>query len=64
MRDWDLMMTGLLRLVPRAWVTESAEARGVLEAFVRGQFVVMGAQVPCGSFGLWLVGLNYAVFWA
>ena len=49
----------------RAWVTnvtESvAEAHGVLEAFVRGQFVVMGAQALMYSFGLWLVGLNYAV---
>lgn len=65
MRDWDLMMAGLLKLVPRAWVTnvtESvAEAHGVLEAFVRGQFVVMGAQALMYSFGLWLVGLNYAV---
>ena len=29
--------------------------------FVRGQFVVMGAQALMYSFGLWLVGLNYAV---
>lgn len=65
MRDWDLMIAGLLKLVPRAWVgnvTESvAAAHGVLEAFVRGQFVVMGAQALMYSFGLWMVGLNYAV---
>ena len=65
MRDWDVMMAGLLKLVPRAWVgnvTESvSEAHGVLEAFIRGQFVVMAAQALMYSFGLWLVGLNYAV---
>ncbi len=65
MRDWDVMVAGLLKLVPRAWVgnvTESvSEAHGVLEAFIRGQFVVMAAQALMYSFGLWLVGLNYAV---
>ncbi len=65
MRDWDIMMAGLLRLVPRAWagtVADSvSEAHGVLEAFLRGQLVVMAAQALMYSFGLWLVGLNYAV---
>ena len=65
MRDWDLMMAGLMNLVPRAMVTgvTSAinEAHSVLEAFVRGQLVVMGAQALIYSVGLWLVGLNYAI---
>lgn len=65
MRDWDVMMAGLLKLVPRAWVGgvtgALSEAHGVLEAFLRGQFVVMAAQAVMYSIGLWLVGLNYAV---
>lgn len=65
MRDWDVMMAGLLKLVPRAWVsgvTEAvSEAHDVLEAFVRGQLVVMAAQAVMYSVGLWLIGLNYAV---
>lgn len=65
MRDWDLMMAGLMMLVPRAMVSAVAdaisEAHSVLEAFVRGQLVVMGAQALIYSVGLWLVGLNYAV---
>lgn len=65
MRDWDLMMAGIMRLVPRAMVngvtSAISEAHAVLEAFLRGQLVVMGAQAVIYSLGLWLVGLNYAV---
>ena len=65
MRDWDLVMAGIMRLVPRTLVggVSSAvnEAHTVLEAFVRGQLVVMGAQALIYSLGLWMVGLNYAV---
>lgn len=65
MRDWDLMMAGIMKLVPRTMVagitSAISEAHSVLEAFVRGQLVVMGAQALIYSMGLWLVGLNYAV---
>ena len=65
MRDWDLMMAGIMNLVPRAMVagvtSAISEAHSVLEAFVRGQLVVMGAQALIYSVGLWLVGLNYAI---
>lgn len=65
MRDWDLMMAGIMKLVPRAMesgVTSAiSEANSVLESFVRGQLVVMGAQALIYSVGLWFVGLNYAV---
>ena len=65
MRDWDIMMASLLRLVPRSWeatVRESvSEAHGVLGSFVRGQLVVMLAQAVMYSVGLWAVGLNYAL---
>lgn len=64
MRDWDLMMAGIMKLVPRAMVngvtSAISEAHAVLEAFLRGQLVVMGAQAVIYSVGLWLVGLNYA----
>jgi predicted PurR-regulated permease PerM len=65
MRDWDVMMAAIMKLVPRAMVqgvtTAINEAHSVLEAFVRGQLVVMSAQAVIYSTGLWLVGLNYAV---
>ena len=65
MRDWDLMMAGIMKLVPRGMVSgvtsAISEAHSVLEAFVRGQLVVMGAQALIYSVGLWLVGLNYAI---
>lgn len=65
MRDWDLMMAGIMKLVPRAMIngvtSAISEAHAVLEAFLRGQLVVMGAQAVIYSLGLLLVGLNYAV---
>lgn len=65
MRDWDLMMAAIMKLVPRGMMSGIADAIGeaheVLEAFVRGQLVVMGAQALIYSAGLWLIGLNYAV---
>ena len=65
MRDWDVMVTAIMQGVPRGLlqgVTRSiSDAHEVLEAFVRGQLVVMGAQAVMYSAGLWLVGLNYAV---
>lgn len=65
MRDWDLMMAGIMKLVPRAMIngvtSAISEAHAVLEAFLRGQLVVMGAQAVIYSVGLWMVGLNYAV---
>ena len=64
MRDWDVMIAGIMNLVPRPMVngitSAIGEAHSVLEAFVRGQLVVMGAQAVIYSAGLWLVGLNYA----
>ena len=64
MRDWDLMMAGIMSWCRERWYLVSqviSEAHSVLEAFVRGQLVVMGAQALIYSVGLWLVGLNYAI---
>ena len=55
-------MAGIMKLVPRAMVSgvtsAISEAHSVLEAFVRGQLVVMGAQALIYSVGLWSDGFE------
>lgn len=65
LRDWDLMMAKIHRLLPRniegrvsTWATECDE---VLGAFVKGQLVVMMALGAIYAVGLWLVGLKLAL---
>lgn len=65
MRDWDIMMAKLLRMMPRAWQDNTAtmvgEADEVLGAFIRGQLLVMLALGVIYSAGLWLVGVQLAL---
>ncbi|MBN7798501.1 AI-2E family transporter [Parahaliea mediterranea] len=65
MRDWDIMMAKLLRMMPRAWQDNTAtmvgEADEVLGAFIRGQLLVMLALGVIYSVGLWLVGVQLAL---
>lgn len=65
LRDWDLMIAKLHRLLPRniegrvsLWATECDE---VLGAFVKGQLIVMMALGGIYAVGLWLVGLDLAL---
>ena len=65
MRDWDILMAKLLRMLPRAWqdntVTMVGEADEVLGAFIRGQLLVMLALGVIYSLGLWMVGVQLAL---
>lgn len=65
MRDWDLLVNKLLRMMPLAWqekvstmVTEGDEVVG---SFLRGQFIVMCALGVIYGTGLWLVGVQFAL---
>ncbi|UVJ42902.1 AI-2E family transporter [Pseudomonas sp. LS1212] len=62
LRDWDLMMAKLRRLLPRQReaqvVTLAGECHEVLGAFVRGQLMVMVALGVIYAGGLMLVGLE------
>lgn len=65
MRDWDIMMAKLLRMLPRAWqhntVAMVGEADEVLGAFIRGQLLVMLSLGIIYSLGLWMVGVQLAL---
>lgn len=65
LRDWDVMVTHIKNLLPRAWLPVVSrlahEADEVLGAFLRGQFSVMLALGSIYSIGLWLVGLDLAL---
>ncbi len=65
LRDWDLMMEKLQRLLPRnieprvsLWANECDE---VLGAFMKGQLLVMFALGVVYAVGLWIVGLDLAL---
>lgn len=65
LRDWDIMMAKIGRLLPRnvepkvkLWATECDE---VLGAFIKGQLLVMMALGLIYSVGLWSVGLDLAL---
>lgn len=65
LRDWDVMMDKISRLLPRnvepkvsLWARESDE---VLGAFIKGQLFVMFALGCIYAVGLWLVGLDLAL---
>ncbi|WP_322786142.1 AI-2E family transporter [Marinobacterium jannaschii] len=65
LRDWDLMMARIKRLLPlnveprvSLWARECDE---VLGAFVKGQLLVMVALGTVYALGLWIVGLDLAL---
>ncbi len=65
LRDWDLLIRGLHDLLPRhrvAGISQVAiEVDAVLAAFFRGQLMVMIALGLIYTFGLALVGIEFAV---
>jgi len=65
LRDWDHIVEGLRRLLPRAsadtWVGLARESDEVLGAFLRGQLAVMAALSLIYVTGLWAVGLDFAL---
>lgn len=65
MRDWDLLVAKALSLLPLIWQEKVApmvgEADEVVGAFLRGQFMVMCSLTVLYSFGLWLIGLQFAL---
>ncbi|MGY8869329.1 MAG: AI-2E family transporter [Pseudomonadales bacterium] len=65
LRDWDVMMDKIGRLLPRSiepvvssWAKDSDE---VLGAFIKGQLLVMLTLGCVYTVGLWLVGLDLAL---
>jgi len=65
LRDWDLMVAEIHRLVPRkaepTVVRLAGQADEVLGAFLLGQFLVMISLGFVYSFGLWMIGLEFAL---
>ncbi len=64
LRDWDLLVDGIRKLLPRRTestvIRLSGEINAVLAAFVRGQLMVMFALGVIYTAGLWLLGLDLA----
>lgn len=64
LRDWDILVTEVKELLPRARLPVitrlTKESDQVLGAFLRGQFSVMISLGVFYSIGLTLVGLDYA----
>jgi predicted PurR-regulated permease PerM len=64
LRDWDRLMDGIRRLMPRRLepklMTLAAEIHEVLGSFIRGQLLVMLALGLIYSIGLWAIGLELA----
>lgn len=65
LRDWDILVAKIYRLLPRRIAPVTAKLAGevdtVLSAFLRGQFYVMLALAAIYSIGLWLTGLDVAL---
>ena len=65
LRDWDILMAKLLRMIPMAWQERTSiivgEADEVVSAFIRGQFIVMCALGIIYGTGLWLIGVQLAL---
>lgn len=65
LRDWDILVARIHRLLPRQTADTAArlagEADEVLSAFLRGQFLVMLTMGFYYSVALWLVGLDVAL---
>lgn len=65
LRDWDVMMAKIGRLLPRnleptvtSWATECDE---VLAAFIKGQLLVMLMLGAIYALGLWAIGVDLAL---
>ena len=65
LRDWEQVVTGIQRLIPRHQLTTSQrlaeEADAVLGKFLRGQLMVMIALAVIYTSGLWMIGLEFAL---
>ena len=65
LRDWDLLVARARELLPRSiepTVSELArESDEVIGAFLRGQFIVMGALGIIYSVGLAIIGLEFSL---
>lgn len=65
LRDWDTFMAYIRDLLPRSAeptiATVAKESDEVLGAFLRGQLLVMLGLGTIYSFGLWLVGVEFAL---
>jgi len=65
MRDWDILVGKMLRMLPVAWqdrtVLMVSEADEVVGAFLRGQFIVMCVLGVIYGTGLWLLGVQLAL---
>jgi predicted PurR-regulated permease PerM len=65
LRDWQNLLLGVQRLLPRAWlpvVTQLArDCDEVLAIFLRGQLLVMLCLALVYSVGLWLAGIEFSL---
>ncbi len=65
LRDWDILMAKLLKLVPLRFQGTTRklglECNEVVGAFLRGQLWVMAALAVIYGIGLWIVGLKLAL---
>ena len=65
LRDWDAIIGGIDRMVPRRWhaqvTTLTTEIDAVLGQFMRGQLLVMLGMALFYTVGLWAAGLDYAL---
>ncbi len=66
LRDWDVLMAHIHHALPRRMeariVSLAKESDEVLGAFLRGQFLVMSALATVYAIGLWIVGIELALF--
>lgn len=65
LRDWDVLMDSIRRLLPRHMEQKTSEVAAecdeILGAFARGQLLVMAALAVVYTIGLWVVGLDMAL---
>ncbi|MBY0268400.1 MAG: AI-2E family transporter [Burkholderiales bacterium] len=65
LRDWNGIIAGIDRMVPRRWHQQvnvlAGEIDAVLGQFMRGQLLVMLGMALFYTVGLWLAGLDYAL---
>ena len=65
LRDWDIIMAKLLKLVPvrfqNTTLSLTQECNEVVGAFLRGQIWVMASLAVIYGIGLWIVGLKLAL---
>lgn len=65
LRDWDLLVAWIARVIPPRWLPLTGQLAGesdaVLGAFIRGQLLVMLGQTVYYIAALWLLGLDLAL---